>query len=141
MINVVKKSSSNYREELMAGKVVVDLHSKQNINESIQNQREKQLEEEKKLLDKQKDLENQIKEAEILIEEGTNRLENALKNNSLSEAYAAKLLITGGREKITSANEQQRQITNELDKLRLKRKDAFLHDQSANKKLKAIQQT
>jgi hypothetical protein len=62
-----------------------------------------------------------------------------LKNSVLSEAYAAKLLIGGGRrEKLTSVNEQQRQTTNELAKLRLKRKDAFLCDKSTNKKLKSI---
>jgi hypothetical protein len=81
-----------------------------------------------------------MKETEFLIEEGTNRLDNALKSGALSEVYAAKLLIVGGREKLTSVNEQQRQITNELDKLRLKRKDTFLHEQSTNKKLKSIQQ-
>ncbi|CAF4989032.1 unnamed protein product, partial [Rotaria sp. Silwood1] len=32
--------------------------------------------------------------------------------------HAAKLLIVEGREKLTSANEQQQQLTNELDKLR-----------------------
>ncbi len=140
MINIVKKSSRNYHEELMTAKVAIDIYDKQNNNESIRNERHEQLEKEKTLLDKQKALENQIKEAEFLIEEGTNRLEKALKNDVLSEAYAAKLLIVGGREKLTSVNEQQCQITNELDKLRLKRKDAFLHKQSTSKKLKSIQQ-
>ncbi len=141
MINAVKKSSSNYREELMAAKVAVNIHNKQNDNkELIQNEKQQQIEEEKKLLDKQKDLDNQIKEAEFLIEEGANRLDNALKSGALSEVHAAKLLIVGGREKLTSVNEQQRQVTNELDKLRLKRKNAFLQEQSMNKKLKSIQQ-
>jgi hypothetical protein len=141
MINMVKKSSSNYREELMAAKVAVNIHSKENNNKDlIQNERQQQLDEEKKLLDKQKDLANQMKETEFLIQEGTNRLDNALQTGALSEVYAAKLLIVGGREKLTSVNEQQQQVTNELDKLRLKRKDAFLHEQSKNKKLKSIQQ-
>jgi midasin (ATPase involved in ribosome maturation) len=88
---MVKKASNNYCEELMAAKVTINLHDKQNNdnNESIRNERQRQqqqlLEEEKKLLDKQKDLGDQIKEAEFLIEEGTNRLEKALKNGSLSE--------------------------------------------------------
>jgi hypothetical protein len=30
--------------------------------------------------------------------------------------------------------------TNDLDKLRLKRKDAFLHDQTTNKKMKQLQE-
>ncbi|CAF4318150.1 unnamed protein product [Rotaria sordida] len=81
-----------------------------------------------------------MKEAEYLIDEGTNRLEGALKNGAFSEVHAAKLLIDGGREKLTSINEQQQQLTNELDKLRLKRKNALLHEQSINKKLKPIQQ-
>jgi hypothetical protein len=34
-----------------------------------------------------------MKEAEVLIEEGTNRLEGALKSGSLTEVHAAKLLI------------------------------------------------
>jgi len=78
-----------------------------------------------------------MKKTEFLIEEGTNRLEGALKSCALSEVHSAKLLIIGGHEKLTSVNEQQRQVTNELDKLRLKRKDAFLHERSKNKKLKS----
>jgi hypothetical protein len=49
-------------------------------------------------------------------------------------------LSTPSREKLTSVNEQQREVTNELGKLRLKRKDAFFHEYSTNKKLKSIQQ-
>ncbi|CAF3686215.1 unnamed protein product [Rotaria sp. Silwood1] len=140
MINVVKKSSSNYRDELLIAKTANNIYSKTNNNnkELIQIERQQQIEEEKKLLDKQKDLDKEMKEAEYLIQEGTNRLENGLKNGSLSEIYAAKLLIAGGHEKITATNEKQRQVTNELDKLRLKRKDALVHEQSTNKKLKKI---
>lgn len=121
--------------------MAINSHSKTNNNnkELIQNERQQQLDEEKKLLDKQKDLDKEMREAESLIEEGTDRLDNGLKNGSLSEIYAAKLLIAGGHEKLTSANEKQRQVTNDLDKLRLKRKDALVHDQSTNKKLKPIQ--
>ena len=109
MMNIVKKSSINYREELMATKVAANIHNKSiHNNESIQKEREKQIE-----------LDNQIKQAETLIEEGTNRLENALKTNTLSEVYAAKLLIVGGREQLTMITEQQRQVTGDLDKLRL----------------------
>jgi hypothetical protein len=40
----------------------------------------------------------------------------------------------------TYVNEQRQELTNNLDKLRLKRKDAFLHDQTTNKKMKQLQQ-
>jgi hypothetical protein len=99
----------------------------------------KNLKKKKKWIEKQKDLDNQLKEAQFIIEEGTNRLECALKSSSLVEVQAAKLLLVGGREKLTFVNEQQKQVTNDLEKLRLKRKDAFLHEQSANKKLKSMQ--
>jgi hypothetical protein len=49
-------------------------------------------------------------------------------------------LTVGGREKLTSINEQQRQLTGDLDKLRLKRKDVLLYDQTTNKKIKSVQQ-
>ncbi len=58
-----------------------------------------------------------MKEAEFLIEEGFNRLEDALKSASLLEVHAATRSIVGGREKLISVNEQQRQVTNELNKL------------------------
>ncbi|CAF2156109.1 unnamed protein product, partial [Rotaria magnacalcarata] len=141
MINIVKKSSNNYREQLIASKVAVAIHDNQNKeNEISQNekQKQKQFEEEKITLDKQKNLDKQVKEAELLIEEGTNRLDKALISGALSEAYAAKLLLDGGREKLKSTHEQQEKLTNELDKLRLKRRDAFFHEQSSNKKLKSI---
>ncbi|CAF4107403.1 unnamed protein product [Rotaria sordida] len=141
IINMVKKSSSNYRESLIAAKLAVAIHkNNENSNKIIQNEKQQHLDEEKVLLDKQKTLAHQMKEAEYLIDEGTNRLEGALKSGVFSEVHAAKLLIAGGREKLTSINEQQQQLTNELDKLRLKRKNAFLHEQSINKKLKPIQQ-
>jgi len=140
MINAVKKSSSVYREELMAGKLSVAIHNKKNKEkENSQNEKQQQLEEEKQLLNKQKNLETQMK-AESLIKEGTNRLEAALKSGALSEVYAANLLIGGGREKLTFVSEQQQQLTNELDKLRLKRKDAFLHEQSITKKMQLVEQ-
>lgn len=140
-MNIVKKSSINYREELIATKVAANIHNKLiSNNESIQKEREKQIEEEKRLLDKLKEFDNQIKQAGILIEEGTNRLENVLKINTLSKVNAAKLLIVRGREQLTTIIEQQRLATGDLDKRRLKRKDAFLHEQSNSKKLKTIQQ-
>ncbi|CAF4012810.1 unnamed protein product [Rotaria sordida] len=133
--------SCNYRESLIAAKLAVAIHNNnKNNNKIIHNDKQQHLEEEKVLLDKQKTLAHQMKEAEYLIDEGTNRLEGALKNGAFSEVHAAKLLIDGGREKLTSINEQQQQLTNELDKLRLKRKNALLHEQSINKKLKPIQQ-
>jgi hypothetical protein len=58
-----------------------------------------------------------MKQAEVLIEEGTNWLEGALKSGFLTEVHAEKLPIVRGREKLTNFNEQQRQITNEHDKL------------------------
>ena len=141
MINSVRKASSNYREGLMVAKLAVATLKKENNDKHvIQNEKEQHLEQEKNLLEKQKNLDKQMKEAECLIEEGTNRLEGALKTGGLSEVHVAKLLIDGGREKLTSVNERQRHLTNELDKLRLKRKDAFLHEQSTNKKLKLVQQ-
>ncbi|CAF1203448.1 unnamed protein product [Rotaria sp. Silwood1] len=141
MINMVKKSSSNYREGLIAAKLAIAIHNnEENNNKMIQNEKQQHLEEEKMLLDKQKTLAHQMKQAENLIEEGTNRLEGALTSGVFSEVHAAKLLIAGGREKLTSINEQQQQLTNELDKVRLKRKNAFFHEQSINKKLKSIQQ-
>jgi hypothetical protein len=142
MINSVKKSSNNYREQLIARKIAVSVHEKENDNhkEILHNQQQQYFLEEKELLEKQKNLSKEMKEAEALIEEGTNRLENALKAGVLSEANVAKLLIAGGREKLTYANEQQQELTNNLDKLRLKRKDAFLHDQTINKKMKQLQQ-
>ncbi|CAF2749157.1 unnamed protein product [Rotaria sp. Silwood2] len=137
---MAKKSSSNYREGLIAAKLAVAIHNnKENNNKIIPNEKQQHLEEEKVLLDKQKNLAHQMKEAEYLIEEGTNRLEGALKSGIFSEVHAATLLIVGSREKLTSINEQQQQLTNEFDKLRLKRKDAFLHEQSITKKLKSIQ--
>ncbi len=146
MINSMKKSSSNYREQLMANKVAVSIHEKENNNnnnnskEIIHNQQQQYLLEEKELLEKQKNLFKEMKEIEALINEGTNRLENALKAGVLSEANVAQLLIAGGREKLTYVNDQQQELTNNLDKLRLKRKDAFLHDQTTNKKMKQLQQ-
>jgi len=142
MINSVKKSSNNYREQLLARKIAVSVHEKENNNhkEILHNQQQQYFLEEKELLEKQKNLSKEMKEAEALIEEGTNRLENALKAGVLSEANVAKLLIAGGREKLTYVNEQQQELTNNLDKLRLKRKDAFLHDQTTNKKMKQLQQ-
>jgi hypothetical protein len=83
---------------------------------------------------------NYWRSKKIFPKKGTNRLENALKVGVLSEANVAKLLIAGGREKLTYANEQQQELTNNLDKLRIKRKDAFLHDQTTNKKMKQLQQ-
>lgn len=139
MISAVRKSSSIYREELMAAKLSLAIHNKKNAEkETIQNEKQKHLDEEKQLLIKQKNLESQLKEAESLIKEGTNRLEGALKSGALSEVYAANLLIGGGREKLTNISEQQQQLTDELEKLRLKRKDAFLHEQSVTKKIKLI---
>lgn len=139
MISAVRKSASNYREELMTAKLTLALRTEPNNKpESDEKEKCQDLEKEKKLLDKQKDLENRMKEAEILIEEGTNRLEGALKNGSLTEAHAAKLLIVGGRERLVDVNEQQRQVTNDLEKFRLKRKDALSHQQSANKKFKSM---
>ena len=82
----------------------------------------------------------EMKEAECLVEEEANRLEGALKTGALSEVHVAKLLIVGGREKLTSINERQRQLTDYLDKLLLKRKDAILHDQTISKKMKSGQQ-
>ncbi|CAF0979657.1 unnamed protein product [Adineta steineri] len=141
MINVVKKSSSVYRQELMTRKLSVAIHNQKNKEkENLQNEKQQHLEEEKQLLNKQKNLETQMKEAECLIKEGTNRLEGALKKGTMSEVYAANLLITGGREKLTYVSEQQQQLTNELDKLRIKRKDVFLHEQSIAKKMKLIEQ-
>jgi len=144
MINSVKKSSNNYREQLIANKIAVGIHENKNNNnnnkENIHNQQQQYLLEEKQLLEKQKNLSKEMKEAEYLIEEGTNRLENALKAGALSEVNVAKLLIVGGREKLKSINEEQQQLTGDLDKLRLKRKDAFLHDQTINKKMKQVQQ-
>ncbi len=142
MIHSVKKSSNNYREQLMARKIAVNVHEKENNNqkEILHNQQQQYFLEEKELLEKQKNLFKEMKEAEALIEEGTNRLENALKAGVLSEANVAKLLIAGGREKLTYVNEQQQELTNNLDKLRLKRKDVFLHDQTTNKKMKQLQQ-
>lgn len=141
MINSVKKSSNNYREQLIASKIAVGIHENKNNNkENIHNQQQQYLLEEKQLLEKQKNLSKEMKEAEYLIDEGTNRLENALKAGALSEVNAAKLLIVGGREKLKSINEEQQQLTGDLDKLRLKRKDAFLHDQTTNKKMKQVQQ-
>ncbi len=146
MINSMKKSSSNYREQLMANKVAVSIHEKENNNnnnnskEIIHNQQQQYLLEEKELLEKQKNLFKEMKEIEALINEGTNRLENALKAGVLSEANVAQLLIAGGREKLTYVNDQQQELTNNLDKLRLKRKDAFLHDQTTNKKMKQLHQ-
>lgn len=43
----------------------------------------------------------------------------------MSEAFAARLLIVGGREQLTPIIEQQHQVTSELDKLRFERKDGF----------------
>ncbi|CAF0764829.1 unnamed protein product [Adineta ricciae] len=141
MINAVKRSSSVYREELMAEKLSIALFNKKNAEkETIQNEKQQHLEDEKQLLNKQKNLETQLKEAESLIKEGTNRLEGALKSGVLSEVYAANLLICGGREKLVCVSEQQQQLTDELDKLRLKRKDLFLHEQSITKKMKICEQ-
>ncbi|CAF1530611.1 unnamed protein product [Adineta ricciae] len=139
MIDAVKKSSSSYREELLA-KTANNVRNTANNNDKqlISIERQHQIEEEKKLLEKQKGLDKEMKEAELLIKEGTNRLEDGLKNGSMSEIYAAKLLVSGGHEKLTTINEKQRQVTNELDKLRLKRKDSLTHEQSMNKKLKKI---
>jgi len=58
----------------------------------------------------------------------------------LSEAFAARLLIVGGREQLTPIIEQQHQVTSELDKLRLERKDVFLYEQFNKKNLKTVQQ-
>ena len=138
MISAVRKSSVNYREQLMAAKMTVALHSHPNNNDNMEiNQMEKheQLEEEKKLLDKQKNLDNQRKEAEVLIQEGSNRLNGALTSGLLTEVQAANLLIVGGREKLSSVNEQQRLVTSDLDKLRLKRKDAFNRQRLTKKSL------
>ena len=89
-------------------------------------------------MDKQNDLAHQMNEAEYLIAEGTNRLEGALKTGGFSEIHAAALLIARGRAKFASISKQQ-QLSNEFDKLRLKIKDAFLHEQSIKTRMKSTQ--
>lgn len=138
MIQSVKKSCSNYREQLMAKKILVDSHINKNNNDKKTSfdQQEEFLVEEKNLLEKQKCLAKEMKEVESLIKEGTNRLEDGLRTGNLSEMSVAKLLIDGGQGKLASINEQHQQTTNDLDKLRLKRKDALMHSQTAYKKMK-----
>ena len=104
----------------------------------IQFSKQQYLEEENILLDKQNDLAHQMNEAEYLIAEETNRLGGALKTGGFPEIHAATVLIARGCAKFTSISKQQ-QLSNEFDKLRLKIKDAFLHEQSIKTRVEFTQ--
>jgi len=135
MIRAVQKSKSVYNQEQLSLKVIADRAIKEsetrdNMNEEIK----KLIDQENHLLSKQKNLQVDQKKAQSLVGEGRRSLDDALKKADIIDAQAANALIGAGDEQIKSISEELMNVTEELLKIQSKRKNAYSHGQSLEKK-------
>ena len=135
MISAVQKSKSTYNQEQLLQKAAAKQANKDNdVQTDADQETRKLIDEEHRWLSKQKDLQAEQKRAQCLISEGRQRLDDALKKADVLEAQAANALIGAGDEQVKSICEEMKKVTDELLKIQSKRKNAFAHGNSADKK-------